>query len=134
MNRFLYGLVALGLLLGVAGQAKAQYIFTTLDVPGSTLTRALDINASGQIVGRYDTGATAHGYLLSGGSYTTIDVPGSTFTTAHGINDSGQIVGRYLDGGTAHGYLLSGGSYATLDPPGSTFTQAVGINNSGQIV
>jgi hypothetical protein len=36
MQRRLCGLVALGLLLGAAGPAKADYLFTTLaDVPGA---------------------------------------------------------------------------------------------------
>jgi probable HAF family extracellular repeat protein len=118
----------------VLAQRRSEYVFTTLDVPGSTLTRALDINNSGQIVGRYDTDK-ARGYLLSQGTFTTIDVPGSTFTTAHGINDLAQIVGGYTDaGGVSHGFLLSEGKYITLDVPGSTFTQALGINNDREVV
>jgi hypothetical protein len=49
---------ALGLLVGLAGHAKAQptYSFTTLDVPGSSYASATatGINASGQIVGYYE--------------------------------------------------------------------------------
>src|SRR5205085_7477310 len=94
-DRFVLGLMALGLFLGVTGQAKAQ-VFTTLDVPGSTLTLAHGINDSGQIVGGYDhagPGGIRHGFLLSGGSYTLFDVPGSTLTNANGINNLGQIAG-----------------------------------------
>src|SRR5437667_5486709 len=81
----LLGLVALGLLLGVSGQAMAQpnYNYTTLDGPGGglTVTFAVGINGSGQIVGYYLNGS-AHGFLLDNGSYTTLDVPGSTLSRA----------------------------------------------------
>ena len=90
-------LMALGLLLGLAGEAKAQptYNFTTLNVPGSSLPShayATGINALGQIVGWSATGA----FLFENGNYTTLDVPGaSSFTACLGINASGQIVGSY---------------------------------------
>ncbi len=38
MKRLLLGTTALGLFLGVTGQAKADYMFSTLDPPGSTRT------------------------------------------------------------------------------------------------
>src|SRR6266545_3274488 len=109
MKSVLCGLVSLSfLLLDVTGQAKADYIFTTLDVPGSTGgTTAFGINTSGQIVGAYGDGGGQHGFLLSGGSYTTLDVPGSTATAATGINASDQIVGIYQAGSSRnHGFLL----------------------------
>lgn len=141
MKRFLCGWVALGLLVGGAGPAKADYIFTTLDVPGSFLTLASGINNSGQIVGYYDEGV--HGFLWSGGRFSTLDVPGFARTFATGINESGQIVGWStniiisLGGvhlGLPHGFLRNGGGYTTLDVPGSAQTVLQGINNASQIV
>src|SRR6266849_4883914 len=84
-------LLALGLFLGVTGKAKADYVFTRIDVPGSTFTEAHGINNSDLIVGWDVAGGTTHGYLYdpSDGSYTAIDVPDSTFTTAQSINDVG---------------------------------------------
>jgi len=50
-----------GFLLTAAG-------FTTIDVPGASLTAAFGINASGTIVGSYvDAHGAAHGFLLSRG-------------------------------------------------------------------
>jgi hypothetical protein len=49
MKPVFWGLAALGLFLGVPGPADADYIFTTLDPPGSTATEAYGINASGQV-------------------------------------------------------------------------------------
>jgi probable HAF family extracellular repeat protein len=143
--RFFCGLMALGLLLGLAEDVKAQptYVFTTLDVPGSSLglpiTVANGINASGQIVGWYvdyvDPLYHAHGFLFDQGSYTTLDMPGSTWTEVHGINDAGQIVGYYQDAAdNGHGFLYDQGSYTTIDLPSQPRTSASGINVSGQIV
>jgi probable HAF family extracellular repeat protein len=140
MKQWFCGLLAVGLLVGVTGQAMAQpsYSFTTLDVPGPFFfsPSAQGINDSGQIVGSYqDAAGNEHGLLLDQGSYTTLDVPGSKGTTATGINASGQIVGQYQDAAyKVHGFLLDQGSYTTLDVPGATYTQATGINASGQIV
>src|SRR6516162_8462147 len=82
MTRFLFSLVGVGLLVVGAGEAKADYIFTTIDVPGAHWTEAHGINASGQIVGSYgDAGGpdagSRHGFLLDHGSLTTLDVPGA---------------------------------------------------------
>ena len=44
-------LLALGLFLGVTGKAKADYLFTSIDPPGSTFTEAHRIDTFGQIVG-----------------------------------------------------------------------------------
>ena len=110
MQRFLCGLMVLGLLMGVTGQATAQptYNFTTLDVPGSTDTWASGINDSGQIVGGYFGADGTHGFLLDQGSYTTLDVPGARYTWATGINASGQIVGGYSDAaGGQQGFLAT---------------------------
>src|SRR5437660_504131 len=101
MKRYLCSLVALGLLVGVTGQAMAQpsCSFTILDVPGSSKASAiaLGINASGQIVGSYyDAAYIHHGFLYDQGGYTTLDVPDSNYTHASGINASGQIVGYTL--------------------------------------
>ena len=134
MRQLLCGLVALGVIVGGAEEAEAQYAFTTIDVPGATSTVGNGINDAGQIVGTYDN---QHGFLFSNGSYTTVDVAGVQFTQASGINASGQIVGYYggpTFSGQLNGFLLSGGVYTTLGVPGSTLTAAFGINASGQIV
>jgi hypothetical protein len=102
MKQFLYGLAAWGLLVGLPGLAKAQYNYTTLEVPGAASTSALGINASGQIVGSYDAGdRMPHSFLLDvDGSYTTLDPPGSIYTQAYGINDLGQSSRSRADGCT----------------------------------
>src|SRR5438552_1119976 len=120
MKRYLCSLVALGLPVGVTGQAMAQpsYSFTILDVPGSSKASAiaLGINASGQIVGSYyDAAYIHHGFLYDQGGYTPLDVPGSNYTHASGINASGQIVGYYFAGAAGHRCLLHPEDYSTTD-------------------
>ncbi len=139
MTRLLLGMAALVLFLGVTGQAKADYLFTTLDPVGSIRTEAQGINTNGDIVGFYeDAKHNVHGFLRIGGEYEIFDVPvlGTTWTQGSGINDFGEIVGRYIVDGIQHGYhRRSDGSYELLpDPPDGTTPQPYAINNSGQIV
>ena len=92
MKRLRCGFAAWCLLVGLTGPARAQYDFTTIDVPGANDSRAYGINASGQIVGTYYV-SYAHGFLRDlDGSYTTINGTGIG-TIVNGINDGGQIVG-----------------------------------------
>ena len=88
------------------------------DVPGSNLTIAWDMNASGEAVGVWgdqdghpDPEATSagnyHGFLRdSQGNFTAIDYPASVDTKAFGINNRGDIVGSYVDAdGNGHGFI-----------------------------
>jgi len=153
MKRVLCGLMVLGPLMGVTGQAKAEYLFTTIDVPISWGTPARDtaafgINDTGEIVGTYVNALRSftqfNGFQLNGSRYSMLpELAGDpvVHTWAYGINSSGQIIGYYQTKGPLihpdgpfHGYLLSQGVYTTLDVPNSTSTQAFGINASGQIV
>jgi uncharacterized membrane protein len=127
MKRLHCGFAAWVLVVGLAGPAQAQYVYTTIDVPGATDTFGSGVNDVGQIVGCYrDAGGTYHGFLLDvDGSYTPIDVPGATRTEAYGINSPGQIVGEYVDAGGRQGFLLDvDGSYTTIDFPGADYTAA----------
>jgi probable HAF family extracellular repeat protein len=112
--------------------------FTTIDVPGATVSYANGINNAGQIVGNFtDANGNSHGYLrTSAGTFTTFDAPGATDTSGLGINNAGQIVGQFGDaGGKTHGYLrTAGGAFTTIAVPGATNTGVTGINDAGQIV
>src|SRR5438874_55230 len=68
----------------------------TIDVPGSTDTFAMDVNAGDDVVGRFGSGGVTHGfYRTADGQFRTIDFPGASFTAASGINNRGDIVGMY---------------------------------------
>jgi probable HAF family extracellular repeat protein len=110
--------------------AFADYLFSTIDVPGTFQTIAFGINNSGQIVG---LGNPA--FLYSDGSFINFNYPGANQQTeAHGINNLGQIVGQYVAEGSFHGFLNNNGSFTSIGYPGASDTFAYGINDSGQIV
>ena len=134
-------LLVLALAVGAALPNLAQQVeLTQFDVPGSTFTGGRDINASGQVVGRYGgPGGTTHGFLRSAnGDFTSVDVPGASLTAAIGINSEGDIVGnvRYIGEPAAmrHGFTLIGGTFTTVDVPGAKTTNASGINPRRDVV
>lgn len=109
-------------------------IFTSITYPGATFTAAYGINDSGQIVGIYQSGATARrGFLYDGGTFNTINYPGAESTVVNGINAKGQLVGSYvgLQSGL-HGFLYNGQTYISIDCPG--LNTIYGINDDGQMV
>jgi probable HAF family extracellular repeat protein len=117
------------------------FSFTTLDDPLATNgTFATGINASGQVVGSYnDAGGTAHGFLLSGGTYTNFNDPDANGgdTLADGINNLGQIVGTFINFPAQElGYIKIGNSYPFIVYPLNVnfVTQAHGINSLGEVV
>jgi hypothetical protein len=79
------------------------------DVPDSTSTQPIAMNAKGQVAGTYlDAGNVNHGFVREkDGVITTFDVPGSTSTYPTGINPSGDVTGWYSDASGTHGFVLS---------------------------
>jgi uncharacterized membrane protein len=119
-------------------------VFTTIDVPDSSVTVAAGIAPNGDIVGRFNDAAlprARHGFLLRDGVFTTIDVPGAILTEVDDINASGDIVGHYRSAdGKDHAFLLSHGVFTSIDVdvPGALGTGCVvgcvsGINPRGQV-
>ncbi|MGA7213623.1 MAG: hypothetical protein WBX20_05380, partial [Terrimicrobiaceae bacterium] len=65
--------VVLGLVLSIPGLAKAQFDFTTIDVPGATAT-AVNANSTHAMAGEFaGTDGIARGFVLNKGVFTTID-------------------------------------------------------------
>jgi len=89
MKQLLCGLVVLGLFVGGAGWGRADYTFTTIDVPGSDNTSAYGITSSGQIVGDYNPSGSYpfRGFVFSNGGYTAFDVPNAVSTRATSSKD-----------------------------------------------
>jgi probable HAF family extracellular repeat protein len=118
-------------------------VFITIDAPGGTSTKALDIDDSGRVVGIslnaaniITTNDVVRGFLRDAqGSFTPIDAPGTTQTSAFGINNARQIVGDYQDAqGRPRGFLLDKGVFTTIDatdPLRGTFV--FDINDRGQL-
>jgi hypothetical protein len=82
--------------------------FTPFDVPGSSATNALDINAAGTIVGTYEVDGISHGFVREREVYTTLNAPGAVSTNANGISDDGTVVGSFSDaGGATRGFIAT---------------------------
>lgn len=85
-----------GFLLRQSGQ------LSVLDFPRATMTRALGVNNSGEVVGDYRLGsgrrARTHGFTWTQRhGFTTIDGPdGALDTTINGVNNTGELVGSYV--------------------------------------
>ncbi len=134
---------------GSAGSASTYYGFlraadgtiTTLTEPDAGSgengngdkqgTEAIDINASGEIVGDYsDSSNNVHGFVLAtSGVYTSFDPPGSTTTNAGSatgtipvsIDAAGDVTGSYTDAESVrHGFVLTAsGTITSFDVPGA---------------
>lgn len=133
------------LLLALPGVAKADFTFTTVDVPlappPSKLSADTEINGNSRlgVVGQYtDVGGVIHGFTYNGSTFTTIDAPTGLSTVLNGINATGQITGTYQDtkkkGFNAFFLPTTPGTFTTITPPGSVHADAGNINSQGQIV
>lgn len=87
---------------------------SVLNAPHATLTRALGVNDSGEVVGDYrlgaGRGAVTHGFTWTQQrGFTTVDDPkGVAATTINGVNNAGDLVGFYRDGaGHTEGLLAT---------------------------
>jgi len=109
----------------------------TLQVDG--FTRAVAINASGQIVGE---AVPATGYVHAvlwntSNAIQDLGTLGGSTSTAFDINDAGQVIGSSLlaDNATTHFFLWSAGTgMQDISALLGNATSILAINNSGQIV
>jgi len=127
------------LIIGAIGaaDARAQYTFTTLDVPGASTTFAFGIYDENVVGTYFDSGSVPHGFIFDGSNYSSFDAPPGAPTVGtygRGITNilSPTIVGYTSDAvqGTSHGFVYNGGvGYNDISPPqaGPTGTLVLGI-------
>ena len=110
--------------------------YTTLDVPGGTLTVATSINAHGTVVLYWlDSSSFFESSEYDGQAYTTINVPGALNSFAVDLNNNGDVLYRWTDTGLHnHGAVLHAGEFSTFDLPNSSFPYPAGINDQQVIV
>ena len=120
---------------GLHGYLLVNGVFTVIDVPGATTTKAHGLNDAGHIVGEYlDSTGKRRGFLYRNGQYRTINYADATAIAAYGINANGDIVGTFTDAAGTHGFVFANGVLHKIDVPGTKATQALGINSAGTVV
>ena len=104
-------------------------VYTTIDVPGASVTFPFGINNRGHVVGFYmDANQVRHGFLFKNGALTTIDHPlASSDSQAHDLNDRGQIVGLYE---RAAGQAVEAREGASRSRSGPTHAEDIGSAHS----
>jgi hypothetical protein len=135
-------LTILATLILAITSAPAQYVWTTLDDPGTNSTGPDTILASfsgTNIVGGYGSwygGGVLRGLVLSGTNWISLTNPSAGSganqgTYAGGISDT-NIVGWFTDSGNVtHGFLLAGTKWITLNAPGASLTPSGGTDALG---
>jgi len=114
--------------------ANGDFWFLSFDYPGAAATRALGINAQGEIVGSFDDASATHGFVFENGSFKAFDVPGSPSTQPKSSNSRGEIVGFYFDAEfNLHGFYSFHEKLKAIDIPFSIETRAEGINEAGTV-
>jgi len=128
MRRFLLlfaGLVTL--LASVVGSSESgtrEYWVITDIGPGA----AVDINESGQVVGR-------DAFVWQNGKKTQLGTLGGRRSGARAINNRGQVVGdSTTKNGTSHAFLWQNGTMRDLGTLGGPTSIAMAINEHGQVV
>lgn len=126
----------------MGNQPPPPPVFTEIEGTGAGPggTSALDINASGNVVGTFkDMAGVSHGFLLSEfGLVTVFDAPSAGTaglgTEPEAINASNMFAGTFTDmQGINHGFLHTPEAvFTTIDGPNTTSTSIVALNDSGQ--
>jgi hypothetical protein len=109
--------------------------FTTIDVPGASLTIASGINSRGDIVGRYhkNPDGLEHGYLVIGTtSPRLMSLARPSPRPRH--QRHGDIIGVYVADGFKHRFLLRGDEFTSIDVPRASGIEGWRINPRGEIV
>lgn len=128
-----------GIVFGVPNSTLVrQNADSTLSSRGPFLNPVCkSINASGTIVGGYETDGSGDGpaFVWSGATFTTFNAPGFNHTIANDVNTAGVIVGR---AGRANqvgrAFIRSGGTTTLLaNPAGFNNAYATTINDNGVI-
>jgi len=111
-------------------------VMTDLGTLGGPVSAAHAVNASGQIVGEYETArGEVHAFLWQRGVMTDLGLPGES-SSARGINDRGEIIGfaggKNLRGGAI---LWKDGARQPLGDlgPSGSGSNAMAINDKGEI-
>jgi len=118
---------------------SAAHVIQDLGTLGGNTSAAVDINASGQVIGVSDvSGGGQHGFIWtsSGGMQDLATLLGYAATSVAAINDAGQIAGSYVaPNGETHAFLYAPGSgLRDLGTLGGNASAATGLDAQGDVV
>jgi probable HAF family extracellular repeat protein len=118
---------------------NAAHVIQDLGTLGGTSSRALDINAAGQVIGMSDVsgGGAQHAFVwTAGGGMQDLTTMLGGVTNVVAINDAGQIAGDYTTAaGETHAFRYTpGAGLLDLGTLGGDASAATGLNNLGQVV
>jgi uncharacterized membrane protein len=128
---------------GVRGFLLSQGVFTTIDVPGATLTLPIAINDAEEIVGHchYQDGRGSLCFRRVRGNFVNFSIPNSSQTYVRDLDAAGHILGQYFDNaGKSHGYVLMGDghfdeiAFDEIAFPNATITVPTGMYDLQTIV
>ena len=117
----------------VITSADLNYIFETIDVPG---TEILVLTASSDFEdyagnARSAEGEKEVGFTLIDGVFTTYDFPGAQNTYFYALGNNGNAAGYYVDSEGHHrGVVLENGELRGYDFPGAVETELWGISDA----
>lgn len=106
---------------------------------GGSQSRAIDINASGQVIGWSQLpGNSSSSYFIwsSSNGMQDLSTVNASITSVVEINDAGQIIGTYVaPSGQTHAFLYTPSSgLRDLGTLGGTSSTPTGLNNRGDVV
>jgi probable HAF family extracellular repeat protein len=106
---------------------------------GGTTSQAIDINASGQVIGKSRIAGDAETHFFLWSTETgmqDLNTLLGAITSVVEINDAGQIIGTYTaTGGASHAFIFTPGSgLRDLGTLGGMTSAPTGLNNNGQVV
>ena len=134
-------MLAAGLVgLATSGRAASTPQFTIVDLGtlGGTSSEAVDINDSGQVVGRSYAADSYHAFSwMQATGMVDRGTLGGSFSDALAVNERGQVVGRAARpaGASPHAFLWTAADgMVDLGTLGGMSSAAGRINDSGQVV
>jgi probable HAF family extracellular repeat protein len=118
---------------------SAALVIQDLGTLGGATSTAVDINASGQVIGMSDVpGGGRRGFIWTsgGGMQDLATLLGYPASDVVAINDAGQIAGSYVaPSGDTHAFLYTPGSgLRDLGTLGGHASAATGLNSQGDVV
>ena len=127
-----------GLATSVQAASTPQFTIVDLGTLGGTSSEAVDINDSGQVVGRSYTADSYHAFSWTQATgMVDMGTLGGSFSDALAVNERGQVVGRAARpaGASPHAFLWTAADgMVDLGTLGGMSSTAGRINDSGQVV